>query len=364
MARQTSLHSLHASLGATFREENGWELPERFSSPEEEHSSVRERVGLADLSFRGKFRVTGTDRVRFLNGMVTGDVAHITEGGGVAAAQLTPQGKVLAVLRILAASEAFWVDTDAVCREKVLDTLNKYIIADDVTIEDVGDEWALLHLAGPGARSLLQDLLGHAPALHKEGEHVEETLGRHQVRIIRWDWTGEEGFDLWVRSEAAPDLWTLLLEKGRPAGIAPVGMAAWEILRIEAGLPRYGVDVDERYLFMEIGREDWVSFTKGCYIGQEYVIRIAHRGHVNKKLSGLTLSGTTVPRTGDPIRTGEKEIGTVTSATFSPSLQAPVALGFLHRDFLEPGTAVTITRDGTPLPATVTALPFYHRTAR
>ena len=357
MAHRSSLYELHRSLGATFQEVRGWDLPGRYQDPIQEHRAIRESVGLLDLSFRALYRVTGTERTRFLNGLLTNDINKLEEGQGCYTCLLTPQGKILADPEVYALRDYHLLELDAHCKEQALDHLNKYIIADDVAFEELEDH-TLLALQGPAATTLLQRLLPGTALPPGEQRCVELTLDDHPCRVIQGSITGEEGYKIVTPRERAANVWQAL----QAAGATPVGMAALNALRLEAGIPWFGVDFDEGNFPQEAGIEDRaLNFTKGCYIGQEFVIRIAHRGHVNRRISGLTMQHEPIPCSGDRVLRGEKEVGRITSAALSPTLGKIIGLGMLRRESQEPGTVVQIERNGESVPAEVTPLPFYRR---
>jgi aminomethyltransferase len=357
MAQRSPLHDLHRSLGAVFKEEGGWELPVRYGDPVEEHRAVRERVGLIDLAFRTLIRVTGTERTRFLNGMLSNDIARLEEGRGCYACLLNPQGKILADLNVTVLPDCHILEVDARWKERVLDHLNKYVIADDVAFQELTDD-VLLALQGPGSPALLGRLAPGIVLPAAEHQSSQIIIDRHPCRLTRASMTGEEGYMLALSVKGVGALWQTL----GAGGATPVGMVALNTLRLEAGIPWFGVDFDEGNFPQEAGIEDRaVSFTKGCYIGQEFVIRIAHRGHVNRRIAGLTVEREVIPRPRDRMLHDGKEVGRITSAASSPSLGKIIALGMLRREWQEPGAAVQVESPDGSLPARVTPLPFYRR---
>jgi folate-binding protein YgfZ len=178
-----------------------------------------------------------------------------------------------------------------------------------------------------------------------------------EIRVVRTDETAEEGYDLWVSTGGLERLW----ERLRESGARPVGRAAWDVLRVEAGVVRYGVDVDAATLLLEAPLPESYSLNKGCYLGQEVIARITYRGHVNRKIVGFRFAGARLPPAGAPILVEGKEVGRITSAVLSPALGVGLALGFLRREHHEPGTRVEVQDGGELLSAEVAALPFYRR---
>ncbi len=354
---KTPLTAWHQAQGAVLVDDRGIELPERFSDPREEYQAVREKAGLIDLSFRAQVRMTGEDRVTFLQGMVSNDVKALRPGDGCAATLLTEQGRLVADLRVYALDTGFLLDVDARIKEKLIETLSHFIIADDVEMEDLSEMQTALALQGPLSSQVLA-AAGLSISLSKMLQHSEATLAGVSVRLIRATDTGEDGYELLVPSIHAASIWQTLLQVGVPLGLRPVGLAALNTLRIEAGIPWYGVDMDEGRIVLEVGLEQAISFKKGCYLGQEVVERASARGHVNRKLTGLLVQGDILPANGDKLLHNAQEVGWVTSATVSPCLGRPLALGYVRREHLTPGTQLRIDRHGTPVIAEVTTLPF------
>ena len=356
MAKEGVLFEAHRAAGAAFAEVAGRRVPEHFGDPRAEYEAVRRAVGLIDLSVQGKVRFTGADRVDFLNRMLSNDVKGLPVGGGCRAFLLNPKGHVVAYLALHVLGEELLADTDRLTADAAIEMLNRYVVADDVTVEDVSDAWGLLSLQGPKAAAALGDLLGAAPPLEPL-QHVERQVAGGPARIVWRSRTGEAGYDLWVPMRRLPPLWEAAMQAGSRHGLRPVGMDALEMLRIEAG-EAWGPDVGGDILAMETGLEQAISFTKGCYIGQEFVVRIAHRGHVNRRLSGLVLNGARVPLAGSKVVVDDKEMGWITSAAFSPALGRPIALGYVRRECNAPGSKVMVQVGGGTEEAEVVALPF------
>lgn len=346
------------AAGAVFAERFGVELPEHFGDPGREYDAVREAVGLVDGSFRGLIEVTGGDRLRWLNGQVTNDVKDLKAGEGKLAALLNVKGHLLADLAVYGLSNSVWADVQRDRAQFVRDTFDRYIIADDVVAENASDRYAHLMLVGREARALMSEVVGPGVADLAPWHHAEAWLGTLQLRIIGSRWLGMPGYDVIVSADLADRAWEALMYLGQSRGLFPVGMAALDLLRVEAGWPWYGVDFDDGNLLMESLTRDHVSFTKGCYIGQEVVIRVEHQGHVNKKLCGLRVSGEVVPPRGANILTVDRKVGTVTSAVRSPVLGQAIALAYVRREVWDPGTKLRIASGDQLLEAEIAPLPF------
>lgn len=348
---------------------DGWPVPQSYGDLLGEYSSVRDTgAGLIDLSSRGRMLVTGSEAVAFLNGLITNDMKTLAENSWMPAAFPNVQGRLLASVRVVrlqdkvtakGAVPSFLVDTEARSRESVLQNIQRFTMAGDFHVNDVTNQTAQLSVQGKDAPGILakvfdNDVAG-LPAFGATSIR-DELFG--EVTIFRATQTGEDGFDLVVNNDNAAGLWAGL----QNAGARPVGHDALEMLRIEAGIPRYGIDMDESNVVTETALDDAVSYTKGCYVGQEIIARIKYRGHVAKKLSGL-ICGQAQLQTGDVILSADgKEIGRLTSTTHSPKLNQSIALGYLKYDYLAAGTDVKIVSGNESFSAQVTELPFVKRT--
>ena len=289
-----------------------------------QYAAVRDGgVGLIDLSARGRISVSGSEAVMFLNGLITNDLKTLGENRWMPAAFPNVQGRLLAAVRVLRRAEDLLLDTEAVTREKVIKLIERFTLAGDFKVKDLTDETPHISLQGRSAAEIVERIFG-VKDLPRDGVWQNES-----VTVIRATHTGEDGFD--VIGELP------VLEA------TPVSAEVEEILRIEAGIARYGVDMDETNVVTETNLDDAVSFTKGCYLGQEIIIRIKHRGHVAKKLTGLRFETDGKIEPGAVIRSSDqKEIGRVTSATFSPRLGTTVGLGYVRYEHLTPGTRVIV----------------------
>jgi glycine cleavage system T protein len=361
MAKQTPLLEIHRRNGAALVDANGWILPAHFGATAKEYDAVRSAVGLFDLSNYAVLQLTGADRVPWLQGMVSNDVKQLAPGHGVYAAVLDVNGKILADLRVLCAEDYFLLLLWEPLKEKVVAHLNRYLVADDVEIGDRA--YGIISLQGPHAGLLLGAVAPHQdPPVHMHGHHLLR-VGEREIRAVRSTHTGEEGFDLLIEESNLAPVVEELERAGAALSCRWTGLQAQDILRVEAGIPRYGIDMDEENLLLETGLDQAVSFQKGCYLGQEVIERVRSRGHVNRKLAGIVLAGKSPADRGDKITSGGKEIGRITSSVFSPRLRHAIALGYAHRDFLQPGTSVFIERNGAQVAGTLSALPFVYDTS-
>ncbi len=348
------LDDFHKGNHAVFLEREGWSLPAHFGDPAAEYDAVRSGAGWLDLADRAILSITGPDRAEWLQGMVSNDVKALAAGDGLPAAVLNIQGKILADVRVFRTDDAFLLDLSEPLVAGVLEHLGRYLIADEVEVSDLSGALAMLSIQGPRAETTLSTLLDAGSLPAENLSHGDLALAGDRVRVVRATHTGEPGFDLMASRRRLP---ALAADPGA-RNIPWVGFHARETLRIEAGIPRYGVDMDAGTLLLEACPDDAVSFTKGCYLGQETVERIHSRGHVNRRLVGLKAAGDVVPDPGDPVLDDHRNIGRVTSAVASPRFRCPIALGYVHRDYFEPGSAVTIGHGEVKVPATVHALPF------
>jgi folate-binding protein YgfZ len=265
------------------------------------------------------------------------------------------QGRLLGQARVLRlAADSFLFDTETESHERILKTLERFTLAGDFRVTDLTEDVAHISIQGASAAEVVKTTLGEGAARVERWRIQTEHWNNQTLHVIRASHTAEDGFDVFVPASAAPSLWDALMRAGAEA----VGSDALEMLRIEAGIARYGVDVDETNVVLEAVPDEAVSFTKGCYIGQEIIARIHWRGHVAKKLAGLVFEEEEAPERDDKIRSLDgKEIGRLTSVIFSPRLKRTIALGYVKYDYLAPGTEVRVPSGERELAARVCQLP-------
>ncbi|MBO0887688.1 aminomethyltransferase family protein [Candidatus Bathyarchaeota archaeon] len=337
----------HEKLGAKLDQANS---PLSFTDPVDEYWTIRHAAGIADVSNTGRLIITGKDRVAFLNGLLTNDIAKVKEGEGQHSALLSPKARVLADLYLYQQENQVLVDTCDSSASKIKESLDRFVITEDVQIKNVSTDLVQLTIQGPKSSEMIKESLKTEVADLKPLQHKPVGPGS----IVCRDRTGLGGYDIFLPSEEAEAVWQGFLLCGGEQGLAPVGATAMEILRVEAGFPRYGVDVDDNTIVLEAGFKDAISFTKGCYMGQEVVARATHIGRVNKQLVGLEIEATVPPSPRTKLKSGGSEAGFVTSAAFSPGKKKVAGLGYANRDFAKDGTVLTVEDGDKPLSAKVT----------
>jgi aminomethyltransferase len=350
------LADYHLSQGATLGEYHGTLVPSCFTDPVGEHKAVREASGLFDFSFRGKFGMKGRDHARFLHRIVSNDIKRLTPGQGTYATLLNPQGHILVDMRLYCAGDRFLVDTDTDLRDKALEGLKRYVVADQV--EFIPLELYALAFQGPRARPLLEKTLHISLPAMQEFDHFATNYAGFPVRVVCAGSTGEEGYEVWAGAKELLAVWGAACGQAPTYGMLSCGTQALETLRIEAGIPRYGQELGEDTIPNEAGLWNALSFNKGCYVGQEIVERARSRGHVNWKLMGLVVESEVPPPPGEKLARDGREIGEVTSSCVSPTLGKTIALAYLRREVAEPGTKLEFLSGAV---AEVVALPFYQR---
>lgn len=300
-----------------------------------EYEAVREGgAGLIDLSAaRGRIRVSGSEATMFLNGLITNDVKNLTQNRWIPAVFPTVQGRLIGSVRVIRGSEpAFLIDTETASHEAVLKTVSRFTLAGDFKVADLTSETALLTVQGEKAAEVVEKVFGIS---NLPDNGVAETDG---ATIFRASHTGEDGFDIVIDSSRKAEI----LQSLEDAGAQPVGEDTFEILRVEAGIARFGQDMDETNVVPETNLDDAVSYTKGCYVGQEIIVRIKHRGHPAKKLTGLRFETDQQIEPGAVIRSKEnQELGRVTSAVVSPRLGS-IGLGYVRYEHLSDGTRLVV----------------------
>ena len=358
--KQSRLHDHHARMKATFEEVTDWQMPAHYGDMLREYQAVREAVGLADLSHRGKLRVTGEDRVKWLQSVISNDILPLQPGQGRYSSFLSHKGKMLTYFRCYMQPDAVMLEDVGEIGDLTYAALRKFLLyGTKAKMENCRESWALLLISGPKAAAVLKAAFDTDVDELKPVNFISAAIGGQTALVIRTEETGERDYEICIPADGVVAAWERLLEAGAPYGITLFGSQAREALRIEAGIPKAGPELNEEIVPPEANLEGKAfSLTKGCYPGQEVVARMDTYGNVRRHLVGLLIRDSTVPPKGAKLLSGDREVGWISSAVKSPRLGQSIALGFPLRDFSKPGTELTVEVEGKRLPATVHALPF------
>jgi len=311
----------------------------------EEYYTVKDNVGLFDFSIEGKIKVTGSGRVDFINGQVTNDIRNLENFNGVYAAFLDRFGKVLTDCIIYNFQDYLLINTNIIGRKNIIEKLTNEAKLADSEIEDATLKYALFSLQGPKSLELMNNILMSKIELKNQYQSIIIKSNNNEIEIIitKNNRTNFNGYDIFVPASNYKEFKELILEKGKDYDLEIINNETYEILRLEAKIPLYGVDFDQNNILPEI-TEKAVNYEKGCFVGQEIVARVKNlaKGITAKKLVSLEIESKEVPEKNAKIINDNKEVGHITSAAFSPKLNKVVALGFLNKGFYEKDTIVII----------------------
>ena len=367
--KTTPLYHIHEQLGATFaKKHHDWNVPVQFTDTVSEHHAVRNSVGISDVSYRGRYSLTGEDRAKFLHRIISNDIENLSVEEGTYATLLTNRGKIIADLNVYILEDIIGIETASETTESLFNELDKYIIADDVEMSDLTAETGAIAVHGPKSSDLVQSVLGmndlaNLPERHHRF-HEAGTLFNNAVVCVRTDTTGEIGYTLYTAAEGLEPLWQRLMREGAQFKVQPIGWNALESLRIEAGIPKYGTELTDSVIPLEAELEHAIDFEKGCYIGQEIVARMKYRGHPNRLLRGIIIdSVTTSPECPEihqdaQVYSGDKAVGWITSSTFAPTLGKPIAMAYVRMAVTEAGGRVQVETSKGRVDGTISLLPF------
>jgi len=369
--RHTALDTLHRSLGATMTDFAGWDMPLRYGSERDEHQAVRARAGLFDLSHMGEITVTGPQAASFLNHALVGNIASVGVGRARYTMICRADGGILDDLIVyrLAETEAgsahYMVVANASNAQVVLDALTERAAGFDVEVRDDRDAYALIAVQGPESAGVLKSLTDADLDGLKYYAGLPGTVAGVPALIARTGYTGEDGFELFVKPEHAVELWQALTKAGEGVGLVPCGLSCRDTLRLEAGMPLYGHELSTSLTPFDAGLGRVVKFEKeGDFVGREALQEAATRSEENppRVLVGLVAEGRRVPRAGYPVVADGRVIGEVTSGAPSPTLGRPIAMAYVDAAHAAPGTSgVGVDIRGSHEPYEVVALPFYKR---
>jgi folate-binding protein YgfZ len=357
-----SLHESHQKLGARFGAVDGAEIVEDYGAFPAEHVALTQTAGVIDLSSRSRLCLTGSDRVRFLHGQVTNDVKRLKTGEGCYAALVSSKGRMQSDVNIYCLAEELLLDFEPGLTQRVIERLERYIIADDVQAIDVNALYGLLSIQGPASAEVVKNLGWFSNPPIRIGDFaktVDASLG--EVYVAKQPRLASDGYDFFLPISGLAVAADNFAAATNRIGGRFCGWKAFEMSRIEAGIPRFGPDMDESNFPQECGIESRaLSYNKGCYIGQEVLNRIHTMGHVNRELRGMHLAEIKVlPNKGDKLFHQGREVGIVTSAIHSLTWKQNIALGYARRENAQPGTELTLRSAEEESPVRVVDLPFH-----
>jgi folate-binding protein YgfZ len=339
----TALSELHRKDGAEMGVWFGCALPDSFGDWRTEYRRLHESVGLVDKNYRSYLEFTGPDRVRYVNAILTNDIKGLKENHGTVSLFLNPQGHIQAEIETYALGEKLFCVSYAMIRERLIPALDKYIIMDDVTLTDRTEEYATLAVEGPRAAGVAAAVSGVDLNGLDELEMREANVGGVPCRVSKRSPGGVARAEFLVESGRAEELWKILAEAVRKEGGGPVGYRAVNTVRLERGTPWFGYDFGERQIPHEAGlQETHISYTKGCYTGQEIVERVRSRGHVNRVRVSLKFDLAAEPAANAVLWAEGKELGIVTRTGFSPGVDAWIGMGYVRREKAGVGTELAV----------------------
>jgi folate-binding protein YgfZ len=349
MTIETPLKAEHEKLGATFSTKSaeyfGCGLPANYGDAQGEYKFARESVALIDKNYRAIFSFTGADRVRYLNAVLTGNIRDLTPRHGTISLLLNSQGRILAEVETLALEDRLLAVSYAMIRARLAETFEKFIIMDDVRMEDWTEKLGTLALEGPKTAEIVRGLCGLDLNSMEDFSHEEKTISALACRVVRTSSDEIPGAEFMCEQEDLRALWNMLLDATRKLGGGPIGYEALNVLRLEDGIAWYGVDFDENQIPHQAALDgSHISYTKGCYTGQEIVERVRSRGQIQRRRVMLRFTGAAIPRHGEALFSGSgenrAEIGFVTRAAKSPKFGAVIGMGYVRREQIEPGSKV------------------------
>ncbi len=350
---KSPIENLHEELGAfTSPDENwdGWTIPVHYGDIQAEYHAARTSSARTDRSHRTCLRLVGDDSKKFLQNILTNNMATLKPGDGNYAALLTATGKMIADFRVTILSDSILLDTEAICRETAFLELDKFNLGYDCEIEDISENLGIVTLVGPKSSDTAKKVLGIVPSNDSLYTSVEIEQGKEKIIVAKTDRLGCPAIDIIVPVKNLDSLWKKF------SFVPPAGYAALKILRLEAMIPRFGDDMDENVNPMEAGLTNAIDFNKGCYVGQEVVAKIESLGHVSRHLVSLKVDTNLILQPGSTLFAGGKKVGHVTSAVWSPQLGTCIALGYVHRKVSSGDTALEAELGETRHPAVITKI--------
>lgn len=359
--KKTRLHANHLKLNGSMVEFFGWDMPVQYSGIIEEHMAVRTHAGLFDVSHMGEIQISGPQALEYVQHLTPNNAARVTAEKAQYSALTTPQGTFVDDLLVYCLEEnRYLLVVNAANTDKDFAWISSHTQNFDVTVENVSDLYTQLALQGRNAQEILKPLT----------EVALEELGAFDVSrgkvagiesiVSRTGYTGEDGFEIYTTSETPDTIWEALLQQGHDLGLKPIGLGARDTLRLEATLMLYGNDIDDTTTVLEAGLRWLVKFKKGDFLGRDALIKQKEEG-LSRKLVGFEIVGRGIARQHHPVFIGDKEVGEVTSGSYSPYLKKSIGLTYLPIEYCEDGFEFDIDIRGKRTKAKVLPLPFYKR---
>ncbi len=359
--KRTAFYEIHRALGAKIVEFAGFEMPVQYSGIIEEHLTVRNKLGVFDVSHMGEFQVRGKDALTFLQKVTINDVSKLTAGMVQYSAMCYDDGGIVDDLLVYNLGEYFMLVVNASNIEKDFQWLQSHAEG-DVQLKNVSDDFSLLAVQGPRSLDVLQKLTKVQLSGLEYYRFQTGEVANVPMIISRTGYTGELGFEIYFDSkpELAQHVWNAVFDAGKNFGVGPVGLGARDTLRLEMAYSLYGNDIDRTTHPLEAGLGWITKLQKGEFIGRNAMLKAKETG-LRRKMVGLVLPERNIARHGFPITQKGTAIGHITSGTFSPSLQQSIAMGYVESSYAEPDTCVSITIRGRDIPAKVVKTPFLKR---
>ena len=336
---RSPLYNLQQRSGAAFVQFFGWEVASTFGDAAAEYHAARQGAALLDRSYVGRIRVTGKDALDLINRLSSNKVDVLPSGTGAGTILPTAKGKVIDLIHLFATEDHLLMLTSPQTRQQVAEWIDTYTFSEEIALDDVTEDTAMIALLGPHAPALLERLTGTSVA------HLEPYASTHVLidgvpaLLLRTDPAGAPGYDLVTSADQGEALWRALADLA--TGATPIGEAAYNALRVEAGVPRYGWELNEDVNPWEVNLHQFISFTKGCYTGQEVILRLYNYKRIQRQLVGLAFSSAGVEE-GATLRQGDKEAGVVTSVVRHPVTGNAIGLAIVRNAFAAPGSELEV----------------------
>ena len=354
-AQRTPLHNLAIAEGASFQEWYDWELPRAYSDALAEYKAAREGAALHDSSYIGRLKATGEDVLDLLHRISTNEVVSLQPGQGAPTVLTTDRGRILDLITVLNLGDHVLLLTSPQTRDEVIEWIDKYTFVEDIVLEDVTASTAMLSVMGPKAQALLGSLVGLELESFEPHQSAHVTIAGVESYVVRRDLVSLPRFEIVVQGESAEKVWQEVIA----AGAVPIGLEAYEVLRVEMGAPGYDRELGESYNPLETGLWGSISFTKGCYIGQEVIARLDTYQKVQRHLVSLSFSPDAPVEEGTKLAREGKEVGRVTSVVKVPTTGELIGLGYVRKEAAEVGTRMSFAeREGAWAKVEATILPF------